>query len=149
MKQTTLIFIALAFFIISCQPQVDNRGIPKKITKSEKGNKKHDTINAFKININSKSEILIENQKIDIKQLRKKIKDYETINESKSLIIISSHKAVDYGTYVILQNAIIEEINNLRKSLAQKKFNTDIENLNKEQLNTIKLIYPIEITDGS
>lgn len=148
MRQIIVMFLIMGFFMISCESQINKKGLPKKLTKIEKEDKSYDINNALKIHLNSESRIVIDNKEIDIDELRKRVSDYESKHTSKSVIVITSSRAADYGSYVTLQNAIIEEIEHLRQLLAQKKYKTDIKKLKKEQLLAIKRTYPLLITDG-
>ncbi|WP_299716627.1 biopolymer transporter ExbD [uncultured Tenacibaculum sp.] len=158
MKKTIIILLTLGFAITSSQAQtiknknntlnnVDNRGIPKRLTKIKKEKKKHDLSNAIKVHIDSENQIFVNNKKVSIDELKKDIRNYESKCKSKSVIIFTSSKATSFGFYIEVENAMLREIKYLRELLANRKFKTNLDNLSDKQLLEIKEVYPQEIID--
>ncbi|WP_299680645.1 biopolymer transporter ExbD [uncultured Tenacibaculum sp.] len=158
MKKTIIILLTLGFTIISSQAQkiknennalnnVDNRGIPKRLTKIKKEKKRHDLGSAIKVHIDSENQIFVNNKKVSIDELKKDIRNYESKYKSKSVIIFTSSKATSFGFYIEVENAMLREIKYLRELLANRKFKTNLDNLSDKQLLEIKEVYPQEIID--
>ena len=148
MKKNIVTFLTVGVLIVSCQAQVDTKGLPKQLTGIKKKNIKYDLNDVIKVYIDSDNLIYVNEKKVDINSLKKKIKEFEYEKKSKSIIILETDKLVGYGFYVEIQNAIMGEIESLRESLSKKKYNSSLKNLTSEELLEIQKIYPMRIIGG-
>tara|TARA_R100000306_G_C4365691_1_gene137536 strand:- start:668 stop:1582 length:915 start_codon:yes stop_codon:yes gene_type:complete len=122
-------------------------GIDNKLRTSTGKVIEHDLTNAFKISTNEKNEIFANGQKVSIKQLKEKVKDYERKNENSSVIAISASRETMYQTYIEVQNTITSAIKSLRDKKALSEFQIEFNKLTEEQKESIKNVYPIEIVE--
>ncbi|MFY7669673.1 ExbD/TolR family protein [Tenacibaculum sp. MEBiC06402] len=147
MKKNILTLLSIGILIVSCQAQIDKKGLPKTLTENKKENTEYDLNDAIEVYIDSDNQIYVNKKKVDINSLKKKIKNFEYEKKSKSIIIFETNKLVDYGFYVDIQNAITGEIKSLRESLARKKYNSNLKNLTDKELVEIQKTYPMRIID--
>ncbi|KAB1159591.1 hypothetical protein F7018_04590 [Tenacibaculum aiptasiae] len=124
---------------------INNQGIPEKLPNNKTENIEYDLNSAINVYINGDNQIFIDNEKVSLKQLKKRIRDYQLKNKSKSIISIKADRATMYSTYVDVQKTIIQEIKKLRELLAKEKYKTTFDKLNKKQLIQIKKTYPQKI----
>ena len=120
-----------------------NSEITKTLVKEEKVN----LDKALKIYLNEKSEIVIQNRKIDLTELREIIKKYESKNKSESIIAINTERETMYKLYIEVGNIISEEIKSLREEISQKKYKTEFVKLTSEQSSKIIKMYPKKIIE--
>lgn len=147
MKKNIFTLLTVGILIVSCQAQIDKKGIPKPLTEMKKENIEYNLNDAIKIYIDAKNLIYVNEKKVDISSLKNKIKDFEYKKKSKSIIIFETDKLVDYSFYLDIQNAITGEIKSLREFLAKKKYNSNLESLTDKELLEIQKTYPIKIID--
>jgi biopolymer transport protein ExbD len=130
------------FFLFDTISYVNDDGLIRKLPEIQEDDTEYDLSKAIKIYINGNNQIFVNDEKVDIDNLKIKVKDYEEKNKSESLIALKYERETMYQTYVDVQNAIVGEIKELREKLANQKFNSSLENLTKEQLLEIRKIYP-------
>jgi len=147
MRKNIFTLLSIGILIVSCHAQIDKKGLPKPLTENKKENIEYDLNNVIKVFIDSDNLIYVNENKVDINLLKKKIKDFEYEKKSNSTIIFETDKLVDYGFYVKIENAITGEIKSLRESLAKKKYNSSLKNLTDKELVEIRKTYPMRIID--
>ena len=67
---------------------------------------------------------------------------------SKQIISLQNDRGTSYGMYIEVQNELIAAYNELRDELANQKFGKDFDNLNKEQADAVKDIFPQRISEA-
>jgi len=87
----------------------------------EKEEGSYDLTNALKITLNSESEILVNDEKVAIKELKKRVRKYELKHKSESVISFSVEGKTKYAVFVAVKDVIFSEINYLREELAMEK----------------------------
>lgn len=122
-------------------------GIDNKLRTSTGEVIEHDLTNALKISTNGKNEIFTNGQKVSIKQLKEKVKDYERKNKEVSVIAINASRETMYRTYIDIQNTITSAIQSLRNEKSISDYQMEFENLTDEQKQIIIKVYPIEIVE--
>lgn len=122
-------------------------GIDNKLRTSTGKVIEHDLTNALKISTNGKNEIFANGQKVSIKQLKEKVKDYERKNKEVSVIAISASRETMYRTYIDVQNTITSAIQSLRNEKSISDYQMEFEKLTDEQKQIIEKVYPIEIVE--
>ncbi|XLS28087.1 ExbD/TolR family protein [Flavobacteriaceae bacterium M23B6Z8] len=132
------IFVLLS--MIGDSPLMENQ--PAEIRDKEK---EVDLTNALRITIDDKNQIFINDQKVAVKDLGKRIKSYGEKNKSKSVISIKVDKKAMYRKYIEVQEVIDREIQNLRDKLARDKYGVGLNELTPQQLVEIKKLYPLTI----
>ncbi|PWK16872.1 hypothetical protein, partial [Xanthomarina spongicola] len=118
-------------------------GITKTLVKNEKIN----LDKALKIYLNEKSEIIVNDRTINIKDLRTLVKKYESKNKSESIIALKTERETMYKTYIEVSNIIEDEIKLLREEVSRKKFSTEFDKLTTEQSSEIIKMYPKKIVE--
>lgn len=118
-------------------------GNSRKLPEIKEDETSYDLTTAFKVNIDNKSEIFVDNKKVAIEKLKKMVRAYELKNKSESIFSLKTGKKTTYKMYIDVQTVIIEEIQYLREKIAKEKYNTALDKLKDEQLNEIKKIYPL------
>ncbi len=130
------------FFILESISSNNLLQLPSKLDIKE-----NDLKDALKIYLDGKNQIFVNEKKVNVSELKKQIRDYESVNKSKSVISIKVEQETAYKTYVDVQNVIAEEINFLREQLAKEKYSNELDKLTEEQLAEIKKIYPQKIVE--
>ncbi len=122
-------------------------GVSGQLPEMEENQVKHDLTNALKITLDNKSAIFVDDKKVTIVELKKRVRDYELENKSESIISLKADRGTMYSTYIDVQNAILGEIRLLRDKLAKEKYNTELNKLTEEQLSEIKKVYPQNLVE--
>ena len=122
--------------------------------------------NVFRIFINSNDEIMVEDEIIDISDLKglaiafidnngKNVCDYcsgeqlPTSSDKPSQAIISlKHDALtNYGAFIVVQDEISKAYYDLRSNFAKKTYDKAPEDLSKEELQAVKEAYPFILSE--
>ena len=165
-------FLLLIFFLVTTTMDVDSglsRMLPPPTPDEMPDQPDVKERNVFVVLVNKDNRLLVEGEPMKVKQLRKKAKEFianpkndETLPEkkdvevqffgnypvSKQIISLQNDRGTSYGTYIAVQNELVAAYNELRDELAQQKFGKKFDNLNKEQSDAIKEIYPQRISEA-
>jgi len=126
-----------------------NSGIAKKLPEVEDTKySENDLNNALSIHLNAKSEAIIEENIIDLKEIQPLVVKYLKNNPSTAIISISFDKDTLYQTYIAAQNEVIAAYNFVRNELAQEKYNTSFDKLNKSQADDIISLCPKRLIEN-
>ena len=148
-------FLLLIFFLVTTTMNVDS-GVSKKLSEKPPPNYEPPIIkkkNIFEVNINRKNELLVEEERMELKDLKEAaIKfidngggigkpgedgspgqpcDYcqgeklETSSDhpNKAVISVQSDRGTEYGTYIAVQNELLKAYRELRDRLCRQRFN--------------------------
>jgi biopolymer transport protein ExbD len=156
-------FLLLIFFLVTTTMNVDS-GISKKL--SEKPPKdyvppKIKEKNIFVVVINRNNELLVENERMDIKDLKDEAlkfidngggignagedgspgkacdycqgerSDSSSDHPNKAIISVQSDRGTEYGTYIQVQNELLRAYTELRNRLAKQKYQMTFDELEK------------------
>ncbi len=167
-------FLLLIFFLMTTTMATDSgltRLLPPPIPADQKP---EDTPpikerNVFSVLINSKNQLLVEGEYLDVKDLKRKAKEFiENPNNlahlpekkdtdiqffgsysvGKGIISLQNDRGTQYQAYIHVQNELQAAYNELRDELAQKKWNRQFAELSDEQKEAIKDIYPQRISEA-
>lgn len=147
-------FLLLIFFLVTTTMNVDS-GISKKLSEKPPPDYEPPIIkekNIFEVNINRNNELLVEGERMDIKDLREAaIKfidngggigkpgedgtpgeacDYcqgersesSSDHPNKAIISVQSDRGTEYGTYIEVQNELLRAYTVLRNRLAKERY---------------------------
>ena len=119
--------------------------------------------------VNRNNELLVENEYESLDNLRERAKEfmanpYDDVNlpekEPKEVAffgevmitkgVISLRNDLDtrYGMYIAVQNELVAAINELREELARQQFNKPYGELDKDQQDAIREVYPSRISEA-
>ena len=156
-------FLLLIFFLVTTTMNVDS-GISKKL--SEKPPKDYvppmiKEKNIFVVVINRNNELLVENERMDIKDLKDEAlkfidngggignagedgspgkacdycqgqrSDSSSDHPNKAIISVQSDRGTEYGTYIQVQNELLRAYTELRNRLAKQKYQMTFDELEK------------------
>ena len=164
-------FMLLIFFLVTTTMDVDS-GLERKLPQWSDDVKDQPEIkdrNVFSVVVNRNNELLVEGKEANIKDLRdrakefmenpyndenlpeKEIKDvpyFGQIPVTKGVISLYNDVDTKYGTYLAVQNELVGAINDLREELAQKQFGKSYADLESDQQDAIREIYPQKISEA-
>ena len=164
-------FMLLIFFLVATTMNIDS-GIMRKlppIVEEQQDDIDIKERNVFVVLINSNDQLLVENEILNIKQLREKAKEFiankanldnlpekkpvdvpffGTTMVSKQVISLQNDRGTKYNTYITVQNELTAAYNELRDELAMGKWSKKYEDLDKDQQKAIRKIYPMRISEA-
>ncbi len=154
-------FLLLIFFLVTTTMNVDS-GISKKLSEKPPPEYVPPVIkekNIFEVNINRNNELLVEGERMEIKDLKDaavkfidngggtgkpaedgtpgKSCDYcqgersETSSDhpNKAIISVQSDRGTEYGTYIQVQNELLRAYSQLRNRLAKQRYGSSYDEL--------------------
>lgn len=165
-------FMLLIFFLVTTTMDVDSgleRRLPQWVDQPLDEEVDVKERNVFVVLVNRNNDLLVENEWTNISELREKAKEFmanpadsESLPEkepkeipffgevmvTKGVISLSNDLDTKYGTYIAVQNELVAAINELRDELAKSKFQKSYNDLEKEQQDAIRDIYPSRISEA-
>jgi len=169
-------FLLLIFFLVTTTMDVDT-GIARKLPPmpdeemlEEQEDVKIKERNIFIVLINKKDQLLVQGELMEIRDLKNDAKEF-ILNESnakdlpekepkyieafgrtmqvpKGVISLQNDRGTSYGKYIQVQNELVAAYNEIREDLAYQEFGKDMEDLNDEELEGIKKMYPQRISEA-
>lgn len=153
-------FLLLIFFLVTTTMNVDS-GISKKLSEKPPPDYVPPIIkekNIFEVNINRNNELLVEDARMEIKELKEAAKAFidngggegkvengvatgpctyckgeksesSSDHPNKAIISVQSDRGTDYGTYLKVQNELLKAYTELRNSLATERYGTSFDEL--------------------
>ena len=161
-------FLLLIFFLVTTTLNVDS-GISKKLSEKPPPDYKPPIIkekNIFEVNINRNNELLVEGERMDIKDLKEaaikfidngggigkpgedgspgKPCDYcqgersesSSDHPNKAIISVQSDRGTEYGTYIQVQNELLKAYTVLRNRLSRQRYNMSFVDLERAYLDS-------------
>lgn len=165
-------FLLLIFFMVTTTMDVDSgleRRLPPLAPETQDDAPPIKERNVFIVLVNKDNNLLVEGEWMQIADLREKAKEFmanpnnseelpeKEIKEvdffgpveiSKGVISLQNDLGTQYGTYLSVQNELVGAINELRDETAMAKFNKHFDQLEKEQQDAIREIYPQRISEA-
>lgn len=149
-------FLLLIFFLVTTTIETD-AGLDRMLPPAEPP-KDVDVVikqkNIFTVNINRNGQLLVEEEILDIKNLRKEAiafldnggdgscnyckgrKDASSSdNPEKAIISLKNDRETKYSTYITVQNELVGAYNDLRNREAQRLFGRDFTEMEAKYLN--------------
>ena len=166
-------FMLLIFFLVTTTMDVDSgleRRLPQWVDPEELEN--DDQIkerNVFVVLVNKDNRLLVEGEPAQIDNLRDRAKEFmanpydeEDLPEkepqqipyfgetmvTKGVISLRNDVGTRYGTYIAVQNELVAAINELRDELARERFGKPYKELEDDQQDAIRDIYPSRISEA-
>lgn len=165
-------FMLLIFFLVTTTMDVDSgleRRLPQWVEEKQDEEVDVKERNVFVVLVNRNNDLLVESEWTNISELREKAKEFmanpaddESLPEkepkevpffgevmvTKGVISLSNDLDTKYGTYIAVQNELVAAINELRDELAKSKFQKSYVDLDSEQQDAIREIYPSRISEA-
>lgn len=166
-------FMMLIFFLVSTTMDTDagiSRTLPQPVPKDQQNDdQKIKERNVFVVLVNKNDQLLVEGEQMHISELKKKAKEFianpaddpelpeKSMKEvpffgeypvSKQVISLQNDRGTSYGLYIQVQDELAAAYNELRNELSQRKWNKAYEDLDKDQQDAIKKIYPMSISEA-
>ena len=166
-------FMLLIFFLITTSMDKGlARRLPPPVPKDQKKNEEMDIKkrNILVVLINSNNQILCNNEFIDIKQLREKVRNFienpyndehmpektevdvpffgKQMVTKNHVISLQNDRGTEYQAYIDVQNELAAAYNELRDEVSRKKFGKAFADLDEEQQKAVQMIYPQKISEA-
>ena len=168
-------FMLLIFFLITTSMDTDKglaRRLPPPVPKDQKKNEEMDIKkrNILVVLINSNNQILCNNEFIDIKQLREKVRTFienpyndehmpektevdvpyfgKQMVTKNHVISLQNDRGTEYQAYIDVQNELAGAYNELRDEVSKKKFGKAFADLDEDQQKAVQMIYPQKISEA-
>ena len=148
-------FLLLIFFLVTTTIETD-AGLDRMLPPIEPPDQ--DVIikqkNIFTVNINKNGQLLVEEELIDLRNLRAKAVAFldnggdgscnyckgrkdagSSDNPTKAIISLKNDRETQYGTYITVQNELVGAYNELRNREAQRLYGRDFTEMEAEFLN--------------
>jgi len=148
-------FLLLIFFLVTTTIETD-AGLDRMLPPIEPPDE--DVVikqkNIFTVNINRNGQLLVEEEIMDIKNLRANAIDFlenngdgscnyckgskdptSSDNPEKAIISLKNDRETKYSTYITVQNELVGAYNDLRNREAQRLFGRDFTDMEAEYLN--------------
>ena len=155
-------FLLLIFFLVVTEVKTE-KGIPIKLppwSEEEPPDVDVQDRNAFVVLVNSRDALLVEGQPLDIKQLKRKAKEFidnrgrdPQLSDSpeKAVISFKGNRGTSYEMYLAVYNELRAAYNELRNELAVKEFGkplADFVEADSLAMDYIKKEYPYRISEA-
>ena len=153
-------FLLLIFFLVTTTMNVDS-GVSKKLSEKPPPDYVPPIIkqkNIFEVNINRNNELLVEGERMDVKELKDatvafidngggegKVEDgvktgpctycqgekseSSSDHPNKAIISVQSDRGTEYGTYILVQNELLRAYTELRNRLSMQKYRISFDEL--------------------
>lgn len=148
-------FLLLIFFLVTTTIETD-AGLDRMLPPMEppEDNVVIKQKNIFTVNINKNGQLLVEEELMDLKSLRKAAMDFldnggdgscnyckgardesSSDNPTKAIISLKNDRETQYSTYITVQNELVGAYNELRNRESQRLFNRNFTEMEAEYLN--------------
>lgn len=162
-------FLLLIFFLVSTTIETDvgiNQLLPRECKDGDCGAVVNER-NVFDISLNKNDELMVENEQIQIQDLKSKVKEFIDNNKDKScdyckgyslsslsdnpqkaVISLKTDRETSYKSFITLQNILMESYHDLRQVYSIKKYGKNIDELTDDELKVVKKAYPKIISEA-
>ena len=163
-------FLLLIFFLVTTTIASDegiNRKLPRECPTGQPCSEDLYERNVLRIVLNAKDEIMVENDIIDINNLKTTIKDFidnngdqsclycngkqlenASDNPQKAVISLVSDRKTSYALFINVQDEITKAYHELRLIYGKTWFNISNEQFTKAQIKVLREAYPFIISEA-
>ena len=168
-------FMLLIFFLVTTTMDVDSglrRKLPQWVDPKDvqDDDQQINERNVFVVLVNKNNDLLVEGDYERLDNLRERAKEFmenpyndanlpekepkdipyfgDDYPVTKGVISLRNDLDTKYGTYLAVQNELVAAINELRDELARSKFGKPYVDLDEDQQNAIREIYPQRISEA-
>lgn len=167
-------FLLLVFFLMTTTMAV-NKGLSRRLPPPVPADQKTEDLkvkerNVFVVLINSENQLLVQNEYMDVRNLKEKAKEFilnanddpnlpekqpidvdyfGTVMVTKDHVIsLQNDRGTSYSKYIEVQNELVAAYNELRNDLSQQKWAMNYDELNEDQQKAIQKILPQKISEA-
>ena len=167
-------FLLLIFFLITTSMDTD-RGLAGRLPEPPQENQRKEDRdikerNILQVFVNFNDQLMCGSDYVSVEQLRDKAKEFiaNPYNDEKlpekvavevpffgtqmvtkfHVISLRCDRGTSYKAYIAVQNELVAAYNELRNELAQSKWQKNYADLNEEQQDAIRQIYPQVISEA-
>jgi biopolymer transport protein ExbD len=163
-------FLLLIFFLITTKIPNDKgimRGLPEKCPPNVNCNININKRNVLRVNVNEEGELLINDDIIEMKNLKNELKTFIDNNGDKTCnycngemissssdnpkvaaISLSTHRKAPYATFIKVQDEITKAYHDLRTVYAKEILQKEISELSKQDIEKVKKAYPFVLSEA-
>lgn len=165
-------FLLLIFFLVTTTMDTDTglaRLLPPMQEEEDVDTPPIKERNVFTVLVNSKNQLLVEGKPMKVENLTEATKEFidnpldkDDLPEkkevevpffgvqriTKGVISLQNDRGTQYQTYLMVQNELQRAYNELREDLAKRKFGKQYDDLEKEEQDAIRTIYPQKISEA-
>ena len=153
-------FLLLIFFLVTTTMDVDT-GIARKLPVLDEEQEIEDMQgndrNIYEVYVNNKDALLVEEQEMDIDNLREGAKEFLnnngrdpklSDNPEKAIVSLQNSRGTSYEMYIAVQNELTAAYNELRDEAALRKYSLNYSELAKDKKKEIRKMYPMKISEA-
>lgn len=166
-------FLLLCYFLMTTTMGTQTglqRRLPPMPTPDQKvEDQKVNRRNIIVVKINSADRLLAGTERIDVSQLKDKIKEFltnpaddpnlpekvpteienfKTVPVSKGVISLQNDRGTSYRAYIAVQNELVKAINELRDDFSRREFGKPFASLDDDQQSIVKKAVPQNISEA-
>jgi biopolymer transport protein ExbD len=153
-------FLLLIFFLVTTTMDQDSgisRKLPAKVEDLPDDPPPIHDRNIFIVLLNQNNQLLVEEQPMQIDNLKDATIEFITNNgkkenlsdePGKAIVSLRNHRLTSYEAYVSVQDQLTAAYNEVRNNVSNQKFGKPFEELNKEQSKEVRKEYPMNISEA-
>ena len=153
-------FLLLIFFLVTTTMDVDT-GIARKLPVLDEEQEIEDMQgndrNIYEVYVNTKDALLVEEEEMNINNLREGAKEFLNNNgknpklsdsPEKAIISLQNSRGTSYEMYIAVQNELTAAYNELRNEASLKKYNLNYTELPKDKRKVVRKMFPMKISEA-
>ena len=153
-------FLLLIFFLVTTTMDVDTgiiRKLPVLDEEQEIEDMQGNDRNIYEVYVNNKNDLLVEEEEVDIANLKEGTKLFLDNNgrdpelsdsPDKAIISLQNSRGTSYEMYIAVQNELTAAYNELRNDASVAKYNLNYTELPKDKRRVIRKMYPMKISEA-
>ena len=166
-------FLLLIFFLVTTTMNTDTglqRRLPPWTQETNAQEQEVNQRNVFKVLVNGRDWLMVNDQRMDVTQLREKVIEFVeipknnpnlseqvvknipligTVGISKGVVSLQNDRGTSYKMYMKVQNEIVAAYSILREKASQEKFGKKYILLSSDEQEAIKKMYPQQISEAN
>lgn len=142
-------FMLLIFFLVTTSMDM-GKGLHRVLPPVDSQQQQQTEIQRDKlmqIVVSDADSVFVDGKHIEIKNLRRQVRDFVARAGKGHLITINAHQTSTYDTYFHIQNEIVAAYADIRNGLAQKLYSCRYARLGSEERERIKAMCPQRISE--